>query len=116
MYIYHFLPKYIPIERMPPTSRTFHFFILRVHLQVIAWMYLKCTLDPLKYGFRKDEDGCFKPIITDKDPAPQDLLQNIKCSCSIRNKVGQLCVGCGCVKKGFRCTVLCKCDGDCDNS
>ena len=74
--ILYMLPKYIPIERMLPTSRTFHFFMLRVHLQVNAWMYLRCTLDPLKYGFKKDEDGCFKPIITDKEPAPQDLLQN----------------------------------------
>ena len=59
------------------------FIMLRVHLQVNAWMYLQCTSDPLKYGFKKDGNDCFKPIITDKEVAPQDLLKNLKCSCRI---------------------------------
>ena len=116
--ILYMLPKYIPIQCMPPTSRTFHFLMLRVHLQVNAWMYLQCTLDPLKYGFKKDENDCFKPIITDKEVAPQDLLKNLKCSCRIQNRSGELCVGCSCAKNGLSCTFLCVCicEGACDNS
>ena len=35
------LPKYIPITRMPPTSRAFHFHMLRIYLQVSTWKHLK---------------------------------------------------------------------------
>lgn len=114
--IIYMSPNYIPIERMPPTSRAFYFFMLRVHMQVNTWMYLKCSLDPMEYGFEKDKLSRFKPIITDKEVAPSYLLQKIKCSCNVKNKFGQLCIHCSCVKKGFVCTPLCKCYGECENN
>ena len=48
------LPKYIPITRMPPTSRAFRFHMLRIYLQVSTWKHLKSILDAENYGFYKD--------------------------------------------------------------
>ena len=42
------LPKYIPITRMPPTSRPFHFHVLRAYLQVNTRMQLGTTLNAEK--------------------------------------------------------------------
>ena len=112
--IFYILPKYIPISRVPQTSRAFRFRMLRVHLQVNTWMYLGKTCEE-KHGFKKDDNGCFIPIITDKAVAPPYILQDIKCSCHVPNRAGLLCIGCGCHKMGLSCNALCKCSGECEN-
>ena len=109
------LPKYIPISRMPPTSRAFYFHMLRVHLQINSWMHLRQILNEEEFGFTKDKDGHIIPIITDKPVAPDYLLQEIKCGCQKPNRSGSLCTGCSCQKAGLPCNVLCKCNGECDN-
>ena len=114
--IMYTLPKYIPISRMPPTSRAFRFHMLRTHLEVNTLMNLSQSLDPEKFGFQKDKDGQLIPIITDKLPAPSRLLQEIKCGCQKPNRAGLLCTGCGCLKAGLACNFLCKCDCQCNNA
>ena len=109
------LPKFIPVERLPPTSRSFRFFLLRVHLQVNTWIKLKMMLNPLDYGFVNDGTDGVKAIITDKPVAPVELIRDAKCTCHVRSKKGELCNTCGCTKKGFPCSALCGCGGDCDN-
>ena len=110
------LPKYIPITRMPPTSRSFHFHVLRAYLQVNTWMQLGTTLNAEDYGFTKDSGGNIVPKITDRPVAPDYLLKEIKCFCEKPNKKGSKCTGCSCQKAGLLCTRLCKCDALCENS
>ena len=101
---------------MQPTTSAFKFHMLRTHLEVNTTKNLEQNLDPEEYGFRKNSNGQYIPVITDKPPAPTYLLQEIKCNCQKPNKAGLLCTGCGCRKAGLTCNLLCKCDGQCDNS
>ena len=110
------IPKYIPISRMPPTSRAFRFHMLRTHLEVSTCKNLEQRLEGEGYGFERNADEHLIPIITDTPPAPSYLLQDMKCSCEKPNRAGLLCTGCGCSKAGLPCTLLCKCDGHCDNN
>ena len=80
------LPKYVPIKRMPPTSRAFHFHMLCIYLQVSTWRHLKLTLDIEKFGFYKNADGYFAPTISDRDYAPEYLLKEVKCKCQNQTK------------------------------
>ncbi len=103
--------KYIPPERMPPTSNACYYHLLRVHIQVNTWEQLKTVLDPREYGFRSDGTSII-PIITDKEPAPRELLKDIRCSC---RKQDNICRSCSCTKMRIPCSVHCKCQGQCDN-
>ena len=64
-------PKYVPLERMPPTSRARYHHCLRVHLQVVTWCALRC---PDEFGF-KLENEALVPIITDEAPASSEMLR-----------------------------------------
>ena len=91
--IMYSLPKYIPITRMPPTSRAFYFHMLRVYLQINTWKHLRQLREIEKFGFGRDENGNITAIITDKEHAPKYLLQEMKCSCQKPNRAGLLCTG-----------------------
>jgi hypothetical protein len=110
------LPKYIPISRMPPTCRSFHFHALPPFLQVNTWTHLGTTLNAEDYGFTKDSYGNIIPKVTDRPAAPDYLLKEIKCSCEKPNKNGSKSTSCSCQKAGLLCTMLCKCDALCENS
>ena len=110
------LPKYIPITRMPPTSRAFYFHMLHVYLQVNTWMHLRQVLNPDDYGFMTNSKGNIVPRITDKGVAPAYLLKEIKCSCTKPNREGVMCSNCNCTMSGLSCTDLCKCNAECSNS
>lgn len=104
-------PKYVPVERMPPTSRACHFHSLRVHLQVSTWQHLGTMLKKEEFGFNI-ENGSVVPIVTDIEPAPPHLLQDIRCSCKSSKR---LCVSCNCARKGMACSIHCKCGAQCEN-
>lgn len=105
-------PKYIPLERMAPTSRACHFHSLRVHLQVNTWLHLGTSLDPEEFGYKKDITG-LSPVMTDMPPAPEILLKDIKCSCKSTNHI---CKSCTCSKYGLMCSIFCSCQGNCLNN
>lgn len=94
-YLHFISPKYVPVERMPPTSRACYFHCLRVHHQVRTWINLKTVLDKEEYPF-KIENGSLLPVIRDMAPAPEQLLLDIRCS---RKSGGNLCSSCSCSKK-----------------
>lgn len=104
--------KYVPLNRLPPTSRSALFHCLRAHLQTSTWRCLQTKLDPEQYGFRS-HNGELIAVITDKKPAPDELLKEIRCSCS---KGEKLCLTCNCAKKRLQCSIHCKCGGECENS
>jgi hypothetical protein len=111
-YLHAISPKYVPVERMPPTSRASYFHCLRVHHQVSTWRDLKTVLNKEEYGF-KMEAGCVSPILTDMAAAPPELLMDIRCSCKTSK---HLCATCSCAKKRIPCSVHCTCEGQCENS
>ena len=73
-YIFIKSTNYVPLERMPPTSRAFYFHSLRVHHQVNTWRNLKTLLNKEEFGFHI-ASGAITPVITDKAPAPEELLK-----------------------------------------
>ena len=113
--VMYMMPKYIPISRMPPTSRAFRFHMLRTHLEVNTIKNLGQRLREEDNGYERNSEGQLIPIITDMPPAPPYLLKDIKCSCEKPNRAGLLCTSCSCSKVGLPCTLLCKCDGQCEN-
>ena len=50
--------------------------------QTSTWKELQTRLKKEDYGFHIDKYGDIKPIITDKQPAPTELLKDIRCSCT----------------------------------
>ena len=105
-------------ERLPPTENAARFHILRVHLQVMQWKSLMTTnIKPEDWGW-KIVDGRYKPVDTDLDAAPSDLLKVIKCSCKM--EAGRPCTSqlCTCFKHGLPCLPACKhCYGElCGNA
>ena len=63
--IMYTLPKYIPISRMPPTSRAFRFHMLRTHLEVHTSRNLFQSLPPELFGFKRLDNEKLVPLITD---------------------------------------------------
>jgi hypothetical protein len=61
--------KYIPAQRLPPTSRACYFHCVRVHQQVNTWIQLKITLNKEHYVFRVQGGRVFS-IFTDMEAAP----------------------------------------------
>ncbi len=53
-YLYAISPKYVPVERMPPTKKAFYYHSLRVHHQVNTRKRLETPLDKEDYGFHVD--------------------------------------------------------------
>ncbi|GBM67191.1 hypothetical protein AVEN_111790-1 [Araneus ventricosus] len=95
--------------RLPPTTDAAQLHAMRSYHQVQTW--LANEKDPLKWGWMHTPSGLF-PKKSEKDPAPESLLQCISCTC----KKG--CTNaCGCRKAGLRCSLLCKhCIGQsCEN-
>ena len=102
--------KTLEPERLPSTERAAFFHSLRVHHQVILWRELSNKeLDPLQWGWKLD-GKILMPIMTDLDPAPDNMLKFIQCKCKVssRNPCGTNV--CSCRKNGLKCVPAC---GDC---
>ena len=104
------------IDNIPPTRAALEEHIKRsVYQAGYIWgqclqsqPQLPCAND---WGWRKSEDGCYKPMWTTLPVAEKACLELIACGCT------KSCSGnCKCVKT-FKtkkaCTQLCKCNGNC---
>ena len=98
-------------ENLPPTSSAASFHSLRVYLQVQEWK--QNQLRPQDWGWRLS-DGRLLPILTDRPPAHQSLLEMIRCNCRTDCKTQR----CSCKKHGLECSSACGvCKGEsCLNS
>ncbi|KAK6192248.1 hypothetical protein SNE40_003750 [Patella caerulea] len=107
----------IDAARLPPTEHAAKYHTLRVHQQIIVWEKLNETiLDPLLWGW-KMVDGQFRPVPTDLPPAPDNVLNFIRCKCkSTQNLCGTN--HCTCKKNGMKCVAACGgCHGEsCKNA
>ena len=63
---------------LPPTSASAKFHSMRVYYQVQYW--IGNTLDPLCWGW-EEKNRVYLPVMTDIPPAPQSLLNLVKCAC-----------------------------------
>ena len=98
-------------ENLPPTSSAASFHSLRVYLQVQEWK--QNQLRPQDWGWRLS-DGRLLPILTDRPPAHQSLLEMIRCNCRTDCNTQR----CSCKKHGLECSSACGvCKGEsCLNS
>lgn len=96
---------------LPPTSGAAKFHSMRVYLQVQQWMGAH-QMNPEDWGW-KIQGGRYMAVLTDKDPAPSELLEVVRCNC----KTGCGTRLCSCRKHGLDCSTGCgQCRGICTNS
>ena len=105
--------SHIEAKSLPPTSAAAKYHSLRVYYQVQEW---KGTVDrqvPQDWGWKDSEWGLI-PVLSDLPPAPQELLQVIRCCC----KTDCSSMKCSCKKHDIECSIACSnCRGTgCANS
>ena len=95
---------------LPPTSASATYHSLRVYLQVQQWMG-RYHMNPKDWGWY-GQGGHYFPSLTDKDPAPTDLLEMVRCNCKAYCNTQR----CTCRKHGFACSTVCgHCSGVCNS-
>jgi len=104
-------------EHLPPTQRSAYFHCLRAHMQVVEWQSLSTeTLLPSEWGWQL-QNKKFVPITTDQQPAPDELLQVIRCRCKTTSNNTCGTNLCSCRRNGLPCLSACSnCHGsECNN-
>jgi len=110
------------VKTLPPTTESFLQHVHRAHYQTIIWKSALSpdppSLDPVRYGWSKDESGQGLVPVTVADkvpPVPVEVLQIIKCGCSSNTPCST--ARCGCVVAQLACSMFCSCNGsdDCCN-
>ena len=103
-------------DRLPPTFEALRQHILRAHVQARVWgqchMSKQVFVDPLQNGFLKTSDGTIKPVTTNILPAPQAIIEMVRCHCK------GVCTShrCSCKAKKLQCTDICACGSLCQNT
>ena len=103
--------------KLPPTESAAMYHCFRVHFQILQWdSFMETSVKSTDWGWRKN-DNSLVPIMTDKDPAPIDLLKFIRCNCKLTTKNPCSSNICTCRKHGLSCMTACgNCHGqNCTN-
>ncbi|CAH1993818.1 unnamed protein product [Acanthoscelides obtectus] len=103
--------KETPLECLRPTSPALLQHCKRVYYQIQVW--LQHRLDPCLWGWTR-QGNIPIPIMSEADPAPKELLQEVSCGCQGHCKSKR----CNCRKAGLKCNPACKvCRGkSCNNT
>ena len=83
----------------------------------MIWKSLgQCQYDPCSWGW-KMKNGVFAPVMTDLDPAPEELLKFVQCKCKVMSKSPCSTKLCSCLKHGRTCVTACSgcCGTECSN-
>ena len=112
-----FRKKQAESDKLPPTQAALHQAILRAHFQLLVWN--KDTEpnpvlpSPSDYGWAM-ENAEWVPVMTTLPPAPEAVIELVKCGCS---KERYSTNRCQCRRAGLLCTDLCSCsdDSECEN-
>ena len=101
--------------KLPPTAGSLARHIERVHIQArvrsqatVMWQHL---LDPIKHGYYQDEYDSMLPTTTKVPPAPQAIVELIRCQCKAHCTTQR----CLCQRHNLACTDLCLRGTDCEN-
>ena len=106
------------IDNIPPTSGTWYQHILRAHMQAYIWnqdLVLQPEFpDPCSLGWTQDADNSFVPTLSFVPPAPQAVVELVRCGCGVSNCSKR----CTCRQNNLVCTEMCNCgaDEDCANT
>ena len=105
--------SHIEPQNLPPTAAAARFHSLRVYLQVKQWQGEGAGMSMEDWGWKVSNYQVF-PVATDLPPAPESLLQLIRCNCS-SDCSSMRCI---CRKNGMQCSPACgQCKGSsCTNS
>ncbi|CAH3151769.1 unnamed protein product, partial [Porites lobata] len=112
-----FRKKQAESDKLPPTQAALHQAILRAHFQLLVWN--KDTEpnpvlpSPSDYGWVM-ENAEWVPVMTTLPPAPEAVIELVKCGCSKERCSTNRCQ---CRRAGLLCTDLCSCsdDSECEN-
>ena len=107
-----FRRKQAESNKLPPTKAAFLESVERSQYQCIIW---KTATEPIptipppeNHGWKREGD-IFVPIMTKLPPAPETLLQLVKCGCS---KSACDTSRCKCKSNKLYCTDLCSCGAE----
>lgn len=113
-----FRRKQAQSERLPPTQAALRQAIMRANYQALIWnndIVAKPELpSPDEFGWKREEDK-WVPVMTTLLPAPEAVIELVRCGCSKSRCSSSRC---NCKKAQLRCTDLCGCSNDeepCDN-
>ena len=102
-------------DKLPPTLGALKQHVLRAHVQASVWGQADIAqqefVDPLLNGYYKDRDGMLRPITTESLPAPEAIIEMVRCRC----KKDCSSRRCSCKSNDLTCTELCLCNTDCQN-
>ena len=93
--------KSITVQKLPPTNSAAKYHSFRVYSQVQVWLENE-TLQATDWGWELMNDN-LHPIKVDTPPAPEDLMEMIKCGCTLQFDTNK----CTCKKNGLFRTLLC---------
>lgn len=97
----------VQVHALPPTSAAASYHSMRAYLQVQEWTENVSNLNPLEWGWKQAEN-LLLPIQTHLQPAPEDLLKIIRCSCKSNCDSKR----CTCRKHRLECSPGCgECQG-----
>ncbi len=97
-------------QTLPPTSAAARYHSFRVYHQVQTWRGF--DQPPTDWGWKLSGSNLI-PVMADRDVAPKELLEVIRCSC----KTGCSQMNCPCCKADLNCSPACaECRGICTNT
>lgn len=104
---------HIQPQNLPPTASAARYHSMRVYLQVKQWQGEDAEMSIEDWGWKVSVNQVL-PVTTDLPPAPQSLLQLIRCNCSTDCST----MRCTCRKNSMQCSPACgQCKGSaCTNS
>lgn len=105
--------SHIQPQTLPPTFAASVYHSLRVYFQVMQWKGKQQNMNPEDWGWQL-VDNQYLPKLTDKAPAPTELLNVIYCGCKTQCDTKR----CTCRQHGLFCSDVCShCRGtSCNNS
>jgi len=115
---WHLFCKYMAeSEKLPPTSGALKQHILRAYVQArvlgqAAAVPQQELFDRLENGYHRDsDDGQLQPTTTDVPPAPEAIVEMVRCQCKGNCSSNR----CSCKSKNLPCTDLCLCNTQCES-
>jgi len=92
-------------EKLPLTLGALKQHILTAHVQARVWGQAAVPqqelLDPMENGYHRDsDDGQLQPATTDVPPAPEPIVEMVRCQCKGNCSSNR----CSCKSKNLPCT------------
>ena len=114
LYIGTFSAKQAEAEKLPPTNDALVKKIMKAHYQAMVWWHDNVPQPeiqvPTEYGWKEENDELL-PVPSREKPAPDTILQLVKCGCKKSSCLSSLF---SCVQNNLVLTEMCFCGADDD--